>query len=61
MSGLLHVAEVPHGLVDCQALPVVGAVFLLCQVEFPGEEGEGLPDTLQSLLDDGTHGGGRSV
>jgi hypothetical protein len=58
MMGLQHVAEVPHGFVDCQALPIVGAVFLLCRAQLPGEEGEGLLDALHSLLEDGTHGGG---
>jgi hypothetical protein len=39
----------------------VGIVFLLCWAELPGEEGEGLPDALHSLLEDGTNGGGCSV
>ena len=29
VSDLQHVAEVPHGLVDCQELPVVGAVLFV--------------------------------
>jgi hypothetical protein len=32
-----HVAEMLHGLVDSQQLPIVGAVFLLYRVEL-GEE-----------------------
>ena len=53
-----HVTEVPHGLIDCQELPVVSTVLLLCRAKLPGEEGEGLPDVLHPLLEDGTHGGG---
>jgi len=58
MPGLRHVKEVPQNLVDCQKLPVVGTLFLLCRAELPGEEGEGLPDVLHPLLENGTHGGG---
>lgn len=47
-------------LLDRQRLLVVGAVFLLCRAQLPGEEDEGLTDALQSLLEDGTLGG-RSV
>jgi len=51
------VAEVSHGLIDRQELPVVGALFLLRRAELPGKEGEGLPGALRSLLEDSTHGG----
>jgi hypothetical protein len=54
--GLKHVAEESHDLVDRQELPVVGNVSLLCQAEFTGKEGKGLPDALHSLLEDSTHG-----
>jgi len=57
MTGFMRVAEVSHGLVDRQELPVVGAIFLLRQAEFPGKESEGLPRALRSLLEDSTHGG----
>lgn len=50
-------AEVSHGLIDRQELPVVGALFLLRRAELPGKEGEGLPGALRSLLEDSTHGG----
>jgi hypothetical protein len=55
-QGFKHVAEDSHGRLDCQVLPVVGAILLLHQAEFPGE-GEGMPDALHSLLKDSTHGG----
>ena len=58
MPGLQHVTEVPHGLIDRQELPVVGAVFLLCWTQLLGEEGGGLPEVLHPLLKDGIHGGG---
>jgi hypothetical protein len=58
VSGFQHVAEVLHSLVDSQELSVVGTVFLLCRAELLGKEGEGLPDVLHLLLEDGTHGGG---
>jgi len=58
MPGLQHVTGVPHGLVDCQELPVVRTVFLLGCAQLPGEESERLPDVLQSLLLDGTYVGG---
>ena len=58
MLGLQHVREVPHSLVDCQELPVVVTVLLLCRAQLPGEEGEGLTNVLHPLLEDGTHGGG---
>jgi len=51
------VAQVSHGLVDGQELPVVGAIFLLRRAELPGKEGEGLPGALLSLLENRTHGG----
>ena len=57
MAGLQHVTNVTHRHVDRQVLPVVGTVFLLCRTQFPGEECEGLPDALHTLLEDGTHGG----
>jgi hypothetical protein len=57
--GLQHVAEVPYSLLDRQGL-LIGAVFLLCRAQLPGEEDEGLTDALHSV-EDGTHGGGRSV
>jgi len=58
MPGLQHVTEVPHGLVDRQEPPVLRTVFLVCGAQLPGEEGEGLPDVLYPLLEDGTHGSG---
>ena len=58
MLGLQRVAEVPHGLVDRQELPVVSAVFLLRRSEFSGKESEVLTDALHSLLEDGIHGSG---
>jgi len=61
MTGLKHVAEVSHGLINRQELPVVGATFLLRRAEFPGKEGEGLPRALRSLLEDSTHGGSWSI
>lgn len=57
MTGLKHVAEVSHGLVDRQEIPVVRATFLLRRAELPGKEGQGLPGALRSLLEDSTHGG----
>lgn len=56
MTGLKHVAEASHGLVDRQELSVVGAIFLLRRAELPGKEGEGLPSALRSLLNR-IHGG----
>jgi hypothetical protein len=53
---LKHVAEVSHGLVDHQELPVICATFLLRRAEFAGKEGEGMPDALHSL-EDSTHAG----
>jgi hypothetical protein len=61
MPGLQHVTLVPHVLVVCQELNFVCAVFLLGWTQLPGEESEGLPDVLQPLLEDGTHGCGGSV
>jgi hypothetical protein len=55
MTGLQHVTEVPHGLLDFQDLHVVRAVFLLCLAQVPGAEGERLSDILTSLLEDGTN------
>jgi hypothetical protein len=52
VSSFQHVAEIPHGLIDGQQLPVIGAVFLLRRAELPGEESEGLPDILYLLLED---------
>jgi hypothetical protein len=40
-AGLQHVTEVSHGLVYCQELPVISAVFLLCRVELPGKKATG--------------------
>lgn len=57
MTGFKHVAEDSHGRVDCQVLPVVGAILLWCRAEFPGEEGKGMPDAMHSLLEDSAHGG----
>jgi hypothetical protein len=56
MTGFKHVAEDSHGRVDCQVLTVIGAIILLRRAEFSGE-GEGMPDSLHSLLDDSAHGG----
>jgi hypothetical protein len=39
-----------HGLVDGQQLSVVGAVFLMGWIQLPGEEGEGLPGVVDTLL-----------
>jgi hypothetical protein len=50
MTRFQHVAEMLHGLVDCQKLSVIRAVFLLSRAEFPGEEGEGLPGVVDTLL-----------
>jgi hypothetical protein len=46
-----------YGLIDGQKLAVIYAVYLLDQVEFLGEEGEGLSGVLDALLQHGTHGG----
>ena len=58
MTDLQHVPEVLHCFVDCQDLPVVGTVFLLCRAELPGEEVKLLPGVPHALLEDGTHGSG---
>jgi len=55
MTGFKHAAYDSHGRVDCQVLPVVGAIPLLRRAEFPGEDGEGMPDALHSLLEDCAH------
>jgi hypothetical protein len=55
-----HVSEMLYGLADGQQLPVVGAVFLLGWVQLPGE-GEGLPGVVDTLLQNGTHGGSGGV
>jgi hypothetical protein len=52
-----HVIEMVYGLVNDQQLAVVCAVFLLGRIEFFGGGGEGLPGVLDSLLQNGTHGG----
>jgi len=57
VPGLQHVTEVPHSLLYRQEFPVVCAVPLLRRAQLPGEKGEGLPDVLNPLLEDGTHGG----
>lgn len=49
MPGLQRVTEVPHGQIYCQQLPDVGAVFLFCWAQLPGEDGEGLSDALHPL------------
>jgi hypothetical protein len=49
-------AEILHGLVDSQQLSIVVAVFLLGWVQLLGEEGEGLPGIVDTLLQHGTHG-----
>jgi hypothetical protein len=56
-----HVAEMLHGLVDSEQLPILGAAFLLCQVELLGEECEGMPGVVDKLLQYGTHGGSGGV
>jgi hypothetical protein len=61
VPGLQHVTEVLHGFINHQEFSVIGTVLLLGQAQLPGEKGEGLPDFLHSLLEDGTNGGGRSV
>jgi hypothetical protein len=61
MTGLQQVPEVLHCFVDCQELPALGTVFLLCRAELPGEEGKWLPGVLHVLLEDDTHGSGRSI
>jgi hypothetical protein len=48
-----HVAVMLHGLVDSQQLSIAGAVFLLCWVELLGEECEGLPGVVNTLLQHG--------
>jgi hypothetical protein len=55
---LQHLAKVSHSLIYRQELPVVCTVFLLRRTELPGKEGEGLPDTMNPLLEDGAHGRG---
>jgi hypothetical protein len=56
-----HVMEMLHGLIDSQQFAIVGAVFLLGRVQLPGEEGEGLPGVVDTLLQHGTHGGSGAV
>jgi hypothetical protein len=55
MARFQHVAEMLYGLIDGQQLAVGCTVFLLSQVEFLGEEGEGLLGVLGVLLQHGTH------
>jgi hypothetical protein len=50
-----HVAEMLHGLIDSQQLPIVGAVFLLCRVEFLGEECQCLSGVVDTFLQHDTH------
>ena len=57
MSNLQHVAEVPHGLVDCQELSVVGTVLFVVPGSASWRRWRGLPDALNSLLKDCIHGG----
>jgi len=58
VPGLQHVTEVFHGFINRQEFSVIGAVLLLGRAQLPGEKGEGLPDVLHSLLEDGTNGDG---
>jgi hypothetical protein len=51
VTGLQHVSKVSDSLVYRQELPVLCAVFLLYRTELPGEEGEGLQDILNPLLE----------
>jgi hypothetical protein len=50
MSSFQHVAEMFHGLVYSQQFAIIGAVFLLCCIELPGEESERLPTVFDLLL-----------
>jgi hypothetical protein len=50
-----------QGLIDSQYLSVVGAVFLLEQVQLLREECEGLPGTVDTLLQHGIHGGSEGI
>jgi hypothetical protein len=54
MSRFQHLAEVLHGQIDGQQLPLIGAVLLLRRAVFPGEESERLPYVLYLLLEDDT-------
>jgi hypothetical protein len=56
-----HVTEMFHSLANGQQLSVICAVFLLSWAKFPGEEGEGLPGVVDTLLQNGTHGGSGGV
>jgi hypothetical protein len=56
-----HMEEMFHGLVDSQQFAIECAVFLLGCVLLPGQEGEGLPSVVDSLLQHGTHGGSGGV
>jgi hypothetical protein len=56
ITGFKHVEEDSHSRVDCQVLPVIGAIFLFRRAELSGAD-EGIPDALHSLLEDSAHGG----
>jgi hypothetical protein len=50
MASFQYVAEVLHGLVYSQQFAIVSAVFLLCWIELPGEESEGVSIVANTLL-----------
>jgi hypothetical protein len=56
-----YVAEMLHDLLDSQQFAIVSAVFLLCQIEFLGEEGEGLSGVVNPFLQYGINGGSGGV
>jgi hypothetical protein len=60
MARFHHVAETLHDLIDSQQLSIVGAVFLLGRVELLGELCVGLLSVVDTLLQQGTHGGSGS-
>jgi hypothetical protein len=61
MTGLQHVAEMSYSFVNCQELPVVRAVLLLGRGQFSGEEAQGLPGIIDTLLEDSPQSGGGSI
>jgi hypothetical protein len=61
VAGFHRVLEMLHGLVYSQQFVIVDAVFLLCCIELLAEEGEGLSDIVNQLLQYGTRGRSGSV